>query len=102
MDADVSLTVALVLMVGMVCQWVSWRLKQPSILFLLLAGIVAGPVTGWLAPNAIFGSLLFPMVSLGVALVLFEGALTLRLSDLRGHGPVVSHLVTWGRSSIGC
>ncbi|GIX30680.1 MAG: sodium/hydrogen antiporter [Porticoccaceae bacterium] len=96
MDADVSLTVALVLMVGMVCQWVSWRLKQPSILFLLLAGIVAGPVTGWLAPDAIFGSLLFPMVSLGVALVLFEGALTLRLSDLRGHGPVVSHLVTWG------
>jgi NhaP-type Na+/H+ or K+/H+ antiporter len=43
-----------------------------------------------------FGDLLFPMVSLGVALVLFEGGLTLRLRDLRGHGTAVTNLVSWG------
>ena len=43
-----------------------------------------------------FGDMLFPVVSLGVALVLFEGGLTLRFSDLRGHGAAVSNLVSWG------
>ncbi len=40
--------------------------------------------------------MLFPMVSLGVAVVLFEGGMTLRFSDLRGHGAAVSNLVSWG------
>lgn len=96
MHSDLPLTIALILMAGMLAQWLAWRLKQPSILFLLLIGIVAGPITGQIDPDHIFQELLFPAVSLGVALVLFEGALTLRFSDLRGHGPNVFSLVTWG------
>ena len=26
------------------CQWLAWRLKLPAILFLLLSGILAGPI----------------------------------------------------------
>ena len=33
------------------CQWLAWRLKLPAILFLLLAGIVMGPIIGWLDPQ---------------------------------------------------
>jgi len=84
------------LMAGMLAQWLAWRLKLPSILFLLLIGLVAGPVTGFVEPDIIFGDLLFPAVSLGVALVLFEGALTLRFRDLAGHGSSVTSLVSWG------
>jgi NhaP-type Na+/H+ or K+/H+ antiporter len=87
---------AAVLVLGVGAQWLSWRLKLPSILFLLILGIVAGPVTGLLDPDAMFGDLLFPMVSLGVALVLFEGGMTLRFRDLRGHGRAVTNLVSWG------
>ena len=33
-------------------QWLAWRLKLPAILFLLLSGILVGPVLGWLAPRS--------------------------------------------------
>jgi NhaP-type Na+/H+ or K+/H+ antiporter len=88
--------ISAVIVLGVFAQWLSWRLKLPSILALLVIGIVAGPVTGLLRPDEMFGDILFPMVSLGVALVLFEGGLTLRFSDLRGHGAAVSNLVSWG------
>lgn len=89
-------TLAAIVVIGVGAQWLSWRLKQPAILPLLLLGILIGPVTGFLQPDEQFGELLFPLVSLGVALVLFEGGLTLRFRDLRGHGRAVSHLVSWG------
>ncbi|CAA0100873.1 K(+)/H(+) antiporter NhaP2 [Halioglobus japonicus] len=88
--------ISAVIVLGALAQWLSWRLRLPAILALLVIGVVAGPVTGLLRPDEMFGDTLFPMVSLGVALVLFEGGLTLRFSDLRGHGAAVSNLVSWG------
>ncbi len=88
--------IASVIVLGIGAQWLSWRLKLPAILPLLLIGILAGPVAGLLQPDVMFGELLFPMVSLGVAVVLFEGGLTLRFADLKGRGAVVSRLVSWG------
>lgn len=96
MHDTVPLLLASVVMAGMLAQWIAWRLKLPSILFLLIIGLVIGPLTGVFTPDEVFGDLLFTMVSLGVALVLFEGALTLKFSDLRGHGASVSKMVTWG------
>ncbi|PNG83825.1 K(+)/H(+) antiporter NhaP2 [Pseudomonas putida] len=81
---------------ALACQWLAWRLKLPAILFLLLAGILAGPALGWLDPEALFGPLLMPLVSLAVALILFEGSLTLHLSQWREIGSVVHRLVTVG------
>ena len=85
-----------VLAMGFACQWIAWRVRLPSILFLLLAGVVAGPTFGWLEPDALFGDLLEPFVSLAVAVILYEGSLTLKLSEIRGHGAVVRNLVTVG------
>ena len=84
---------------AMACQWLAWRLKLPAILFLLLTGILVGPVLGWLDPQALFGPLLMPLVSLAVALILFEGSLTLHLSEWREIGSVVHRLVTVGALS---
>ncbi|MGI9204240.1 MAG: cation:proton antiporter [Woeseiaceae bacterium] len=81
---------------GFACQWLAWRIKLPAILFLLGAGILAGPVLGWLDPDALFGDLLTPIVSVAVAIILFEGSLTLKLSEIRDHGSVVRNLVTVG------
>lgn len=77
-------------------QWLAWRLRLPAILFLLLPGILAGPVLGVLDPGALFGPLLFPLTSLAVALILFEGSLTLHLSEWREIGSVVRRMVTLG------
>ncbi len=96
MDQNLLYIIAAILVLGVGAQWLSWRLKQPSILALLVLGIIAGPVTGLLRPDEQFGDLLFPMVSLGVALVLFEGGMTLKFRDLKGHGRVVTNLVSWG------
>lgn len=85
-----------VLVAGFACQWIAWRVKLPSILFLLLTGIVAGPVLGWLRPDELFGELLEPLVSLAVAVILYEGSMTLKLSEIRGHGAVVRNLVSVG------
>ncbi len=85
-----------VLVAGFVCQWLAWRVKLPSILFLLITGIIAGPLLGWLDPDAVFGDLLTPFVSLAVAVILYEGSMTLKLSEIRGHGNVVRNLVTIG------
>ncbi len=82
--------------VAMLVQWLAWRIKVPAILFLLLAGIAIGPVAGWLKPDELFGDLLFPIVSLSVAVILFEGSLTLQFHQLRGLKKVVRRLVTTG------
>ncbi|EPC03192.1 sodium/hydrogen exchanger [Litchfieldella anticariensis FP35 = DSM 16096] len=87
---------AMIGLMALICQWLAWQLKLPAILMLLVAGIAAGPVAGLLDPDALFGELLFPLVSLAVAVILFEGSLTLSFRELGGHGRTVRRLVTWG------
>ncbi|WP_237758953.1 cation:proton antiporter, partial [Pseudomonas aeruginosa] len=84
---------------ALLSQWLAWRLRLPAILFLLLSGIVAGPLLGWLDPDEMFGPLLFPLVSLAVALILFEGSLTLHFSEWKEIGTVVHRMVTIGALS---
>ena len=92
----VLLGLAALAVVGMAAQWAAWRLRLPSILLLLVCGIVAGPVTGLLDPDALLGKMLFPVVSLSVALILFEGGLSLDVEELRHAGATVARLVTLG------
>lgn len=91
-----SLLPLAVLVLGFLCQWLAWRVRLPAILFLLLAGIVLGPMTNALEPDALLGAALFPLVSMGVAIILFEGSLGLRWAEVRGVAPVVVNLVSIG------
>jgi NhaP-type Na+/H+ or K+/H+ antiporter len=88
--------IAGILILGITAQWLAWRLRLPSILLLLIFGFVAGPVTGFIKPDELLDDLLFPIVSLSVALILFEGGLNLKVVDLRQTGHVVRNLVTVG------
>ncbi len=90
------LAVAGIGVLGALGQWLAWRLRVPAILFLLIAGIAAGPIVGWLDPDALFGELLFPLVSLAVAVILFEGSLTLKFAEIAGLERVVRRFVTTG------
>ena len=92
-------TVFLLACIGIIslfCQWLAWRVRMPAILFLLAGGIAVGPILGFLDPEAVFGDLLFPLISLSVAIILFEGSLTLQFSDIRGHGKMVRNLIPVG------
>lgn len=102
MHEDVLLQLAAIVVLGIGAQWVAWRLNLPAILLLLLAGLLAGPAAEWLElgrlidPAALLGDALTPIVSLSVAVILFEGGLTLKLADLRASGAVIRNLVTLG------
>jgi len=96
MTEDVLLGLACIIILGIAASWLAWRLKLPSILVLLVFGFVAGPATGFLNPDELFCDLLLPIVSLSVAVLLFEGGLNLSISELRKTGGVVLKLITIG------
>ncbi|MEM8678734.1 MAG: sodium:proton antiporter [Planctomycetota bacterium] len=91
-----------VLALGILSQWVAWRLRLPSILLLLAAGVASRLI--WdINPDDVIGQdVLFSVVSLSVAVILFEGGLTLQLHELKDAGSMVFRLisigalVTWG------
>ncbi|MEW4527018.1 sodium:proton antiporter [Maioricimonas sp. JC845] len=85
-----------VFVLGSLAQWIAWRLRLPSILLLLGFGFLAGPVFGFVNPDELLGELLFPVVSLSVAVILFEGSLSLQLGELREIGRVLGYLLTFG------
>ena len=94
---------ATIIVLGIGAQWLAWRLQLPSILLLLTAGILAGSAGfGVIDPDHLFGELLLPVVSMAVGVILFEGGLTLKFSEVTGVKDVVQSLisigmlVTWG------
>jgi CPA1 family monovalent cation:H+ antiporter len=96
MMEHITIQIAAIAGLGFACQWASWFLKLPAILLLLICGMILGPATGWLQPDLLLGELLFPMVSLCVALILFEGSLTLNYQEIKSVGRVVQLLTSLG------
>jgi len=90
------LAIALIGLVSFACQWLAWRVKLPAILFLLGSGILLGPALDWLDPDELFGDLLFPLISVSVAIILFEGSLTLNFREIAAQRQVVRRLITLG------
>ena len=93
---DQTLVIAVVGVLGIGAQWIAWRSGWPAIVLMLFAGFMAGPVLGLFDPEAVFGDLLETMVSIGVALILFEGGLSLNFRELRHSGQAVWRLATIG------
>ncbi|MBN2304618.1 MAG: sodium:proton antiporter [Anaerolineae bacterium] len=107
MGEDALVSLASIVVLGIGAQWFAWRVGLPSILLLLLAGFMAGPVTGLVDPDHLLGDTLFPVVSVSVGVILFEGGLTLRLNEIEGVRRVifrlisVGMLVTWAVGALG-
>ena len=104
------LELAGIIILGIVAQWFAWKLKIPAILPLILIGLLVGPVSTlitedgskWIEPvwngtNGLFpGERLFNFVSLSIALILFEGGMTLKKDEIQNVGPVIFRLISWG------
>ncbi|MEO1036680.1 MAG: sodium:proton antiporter [Pseudomonadota bacterium] len=87
---------------GVFAQWVAWRTRLPAIVLLALAGVLAGPVFGFIDPSAEFGEWLQPLISLCVAIILFEGGLSLSLRELKEASSGVRRLVYLGAPLAWC
>lgn len=96
MHLDTTLIIAAIGLIALLSQWLAWRTKAPSIVFLLAAGILVGPVFGYLNADELLGDLLFPIVSMSVSVILFEGSLTLRFHELRDMGSTIWRMLTIG------
>jgi len=87
--------VMIILAAGLASQWVAWLLRLPGIVMLIAAGLVLGPVTGWLELETP-GDQLTELIGLGVAIILFEGGMDLKLGELKKAGRGVGRLVFLG------
>lgn len=101
-----------IIILGIVAQWIAWKVKIPAILPLILSGLIVGPLSTfftddgskWLEPiyssqsgEGLFpGESLFYFVSLAIGIILFEGGLTLKRKEISGVGPVILKLITVG------
>ncbi len=104
------LELAGIVILGIFAQWSAWRLKIPAILPLILIGLIVGPFSTfftedgskWIEPlwngeTGIFpGERLFNFISLAIALILFEGGMTLKKEEIKNVGPVIYKLITLG------
>lgn len=92
MISDPASYLALVTALGVACQVLAWAVRIPSILILLIVGFGLGQVV---TPDAVLGrEVLFSGVSLAVGIILFEGSLSLRLSDISDLGRSTVRLCT--------
>lgn len=87
---------AFVGVMGVGSQWLAWRLRMPAIVLMLAAGIIIGPVLGLFDPARDIGTLVQPMIAIAVAIILFEGGLTLNRHHLRDAASGVRRLVFIG------
>ncbi len=105
------LELAGIIILGILAQWVAWKFKIPAILPLILIGLLVGPIAAeflsedgekWIEPlwngeKGLFpGESLYNFVSLAISIILFEGGLTLKRSEIKNVGPVITKLITLG------
>jgi NhaP-type Na+/H+ or K+/H+ antiporter len=105
---QILLGVGLTLALAVGSQILASRLRIPALIVLLPVGFVAGALTDVINPDRLLGSLFQPLVSLAVAVILFDSGLGLDLRKLQGHTRrVVRRLIilgvpiTWAFAAFG-
>jgi len=91
-----SLTVAFALAAGMIGQSVAHHLRLPGIVALLFLGVALGPDGANLVRPGVLGEGLPALVGFAVAVILFDGGMSLDLRRLRRSQKAIRRLVTIG------
>jgi NhaP-type Na+/H+ or K+/H+ antiporter len=89
--------VGLILALAVGSQVLASRLRIPAIIVLLPAGFIAGALTTDVDPQRLLGPAFEPLVSLSVAVILYDAGLSLDMRKLKGHTrKVVIRLIVLG------
>jgi NhaP-type Na+/H+ or K+/H+ antiporter len=106
-ESQILVGIALTFGLAVGSQILAAQFGIPAIVVLLPVGFTAGALTDVINPVKIFGSAFSPMVSLAVAVILFDAGLDLVVKDLEGKSrPVVHRLrhfgipITWGGAAF--
>jgi NhaP-type Na+/H+ or K+/H+ antiporter len=84
---QVLFAVGLILVLAVGSQVLASRLRIPAIIVLLPTGFIAGALTSDVNPQRLLGAAFQPLVSLAVAVILYDAGLALDLSKLRPPAP---------------
>src|SRR5262245_47534999 len=94
---QIFLGFGLILVLAVGSQMLASRLNVPSLVVLLPVGFLAGALTTSVDPERLLGSSFEPLVSLAVAVILYDAGLGLDPAHLKGHtGRTVVRLVWMG------
>lgn len=96
MSDSLLFSLMLVVLIGILSQWVAWRFRMPAIVVMSVAGLLVGPIFGLINPQESMGDLFSPIITFAVALILFEGSLNLDFREIRGFNKPVLRIVTIG------
>lgn len=96
MNLSLLFEIMLIGLLGIGSQWVAWRYRMPAIVVMSVTGLIIGPIFGWINPQEDFGDLYNPIISVAVAIILFEGSLNLRFKELSDLGKPVFRISTIG------
>ncbi len=96
-DTNTLLIVALIIVLGVTSQVIADKFRIPSVLFLILAGVIVGPEGLSIVTIDVFGpGPLSTIVGLSVAIIVFEGAFHLKIEKLQQSPSAAFRLVTVG------
>ena len=94
---QILLGVGLILALAVGSQVLAAKLRIPALIVLLPVGFTAGAITTDVNPERLLGASFEPLVSLAVAVILYDAGLGLDVRKLRGHARrVVVRLILYG------
>lgn len=85
------LSLALLLLLCLACQFIAWKFKFPAILLYSVAGLVLGG-SHILNPVETLGENYHTLISFSVALILFEGGMHLKFKELSHSGKLLKRI----------
>jgi NhaP-type Na+/H+ or K+/H+ antiporter len=104
---QILIGVGLILALAVGSQVLASRLRIPALIVLLPVGFVAGALTADVNPERLLGPAFEPLVSLSVAVILYDAGLGLDLRKLKGHTRrvvvrliVLGVLITWAAGAF--
>jgi len=96
MEQTALISITVILGLGIFSQWLAWRIQWPSIVIMSIAGLLIGPIFGFINPKEALDELYSPLISLAVAIILFEGSSSLDIREIKGISKSVFRIVTVG------
>ena len=93
---DLLITIVITITLGVAGQLLGEKTRLPAIIYLLGLGVLFGPdLIGWVDPS-LLGKGLYALTFLSVAIILFEGGLTLQVKNVKQVSKPVLYLISLG------
>lgn len=97
MNFSMTFSVALIIFLGVFSQWIAWKISKPAIVIMSICGLIVGPLLNIVVPAQLMGEEVYKsIISLSVAVILFEGSLSLNFKEIRDTRLTIKRIVTIG------